>query len=455
MNRQRIALASFLIATCALAAAQSIPEPGQDAQVHTGTSSGLDSDARLLNLLADHQFSRIAAQLDRMPATEAQFYRGILANRDNHPQKSIQLLEPLLDPIEAGGNMDHEKLLRKALAEDYLRAGNMAKAAAAYRALESRLGSALSPDEQDQIELPLKLLSLAKDHPQMSVDPSEPFSLQVGTDPLGLIDIPVFVDARPHTWMLDPTAPFNFIALSTAKEVGLKLSAESATVHTLTGRTMQVRATVIPRFTVGGRLTLRNVTAFVYNDADYAFPQSHYSVEGVLGFPALAALGSLTVTSNATIEVRPASESGTPSADSKLTQGARFYLDGDQIVVAVGNAQDLGGERMYAIDEGSQQTYLTSRYYDEHTASFASQKPQLYSPPAEPNSVQPSYVAETVPFTIGNTQVDLHYLRVLTQPLGNAALDDVYGILGIDALQQLKSYTFDYRTMRFSVRPEE
>jgi hypothetical protein len=38
---------------------------------------------------------------------------------------------------------------------------------------------------------------------------------------------------------------------------------------------------------------------------------------------------------------------------------------------------------------------------------------------------------------------------VLTQPLGSAALDDVYGILGVDALGQLKSYTFDYRTMRF------
>jgi hypothetical protein len=48
----------------------------------------------------------------------------------------------------------------------------------------------------------------------------------------------------------------------------------------------------------------------------------------------------------------------------------------------------------------------------------------------------------------------VHYIQVLTQPLGSAALDDVYGILGLDALDQLKAYTFDYRTMRFSVKPE-
>jgi hypothetical protein len=39
---------------------------------------------------------------------------------------------------------------------------------------------------------------------------------------------------------------------------------------------------------------------------------------------------------------------------------------------------------------------------------------------------------------------------VLTKPLGSSALDDVCGILDVDALGQLKSYTFDYRTMRFT-----
>jgi hypothetical protein len=63
-------------------------------------------------------------------------------------------------------------------------------------------------------------------------------------------------------------------------------------------------------------------------------------------------------------------------------------------------------------------------------------------------------MAETVPLTIGPTEIDAHFFQVLTQPAGLAALDDVYGVLGMDFLDQLKSYTFDYRTMRFSVRTE-
>ena len=109
---------------------------------------------------------------------------------------------------------------------------------------------------------------------------------------------------------------------------------------------------------------------------------------------------------------------------------------------------------MYAIDAGGQQTYLTSRYFDEHAADFNGKQMSLFSFPGRQSPPQPAYVAETVPLAVGSTTIALHYIRVLTQPLGSAALDDVYGVLGIDALDQLRSYTFDYRTMRFSAQQE-
>jgi hypothetical protein len=436
-------------------------QPGGGAQVHTGTTSGIDTEARLRNLLADHQFLAIESRLDSMAPAEGQFYKGILANRGNDPKTSIQLLEPLVDQVTATGDKAQEKLLRKALAEDYLRVGDWGKAAKAYQTLSSRLETELSPDERDEIEMPLKLLPLAAANPPMTAEPCDPFVLQVSRNPLGLTDIPVFVDARPHTWMLDPTAPFNLIARSIAKEVGLKVSDEVTTIHSLTGRPMQVHVTVIPRFTIGGRLTLRNMTAFVYEDVDYAFPQTRYRVQGVLGYPALSALGSLTITADATIEVRPATQIKAPDKDDRLTTGARFFLDGDQLIVALGNpgsnaeATAAGQERMFAVDAGGQQTYLTSRYFNEHSADFAGEKMELFAiPGSESLPPQPAYVAETIPLLVGATTVPVHYVQVLTQPVGTAALDDVYGVLGVDALDQLKSYTFDYRTMRFSVRPE-
>jgi hypothetical protein len=439
--------------------------PGASAQLHIGTTSGFDTETRLQNLLADHQFRRVEAQLDQLPAWQAQVYRGILANRSNESKKSIELLEPLIDQVAAGGNDAREKLLRKALAEDYLRLGDWAKAAEAYKALETRLGGKLTKDEQDELELPFKLMPLAAHNPTMTIEPCSPFEMQVSRNPLGLIDIPVFIDAHPRSWLLDPTLPFNLISRSAAKEAGLTLSQGVATVNTLTGHPTQLRATVIPRFTIGGVLTLRNMTAFVYDDSDYFFQRSNYHVEGVLGMEAMLAFDSIKVTDNQTIFVEPASENVSPEKHDPHAS-VRFYFDGDQMVVALSpSAASSDGlpmppqpvdaeERLYAIDAGSQQTYVTSRYYDEHSTEFTGQTAVMFTlPGVTAFPPVPAYTAETVPLMAGEAAFDVHYVPVLTQPLGSAARDDVYGMLGIDALDQLRSYKFDYKSMRFSVVP--
>jgi len=428
----------------------SYQEPGADAQVQTGSKFGLGSlVGRLARLLTDHQIPEVekALQEDEASAPDAPGkltpQQGVLENRENQPRESIKLLEPLVDSLPADAGIDEQKLLRKSLAEDYLRAGEMAKAAQAYQTYSAKLGNALTPDEQSEIELPLKLLPLVADNPPMTFEPGDAFALPFDRDALGLTDIPVFVDAQSHDWMLDPTAPFNLICRSTAKAVGLKVSEQSATVSTITGRPIRVHATVIPRFTIG-TVTFRNMTAFVFEDADYYFPKSQYQVRGVLGYPAVSALGSLTVTADARIEVQPGAKG------ERQTTGARFFLDGDRILAALGQP---GDERMYVIDASGQQTYLTSRYYAEHGDDFADKKMQLLPPPGEPKAPPiPTYIADSATLLVGATPASFQFISVLTEPIAGAAVDDTYGTLGMDALDELKSYTFDYRTMRFAIR---
>jgi hypothetical protein len=456
--------------------AQQPQAPGTSATVRTGSQLGQGGDesfsSRLERLLTDHQFGdmeTLLAEPDaedsaatapkpgqpaRLTHQEKQFFQGILANRENKPEDSIRLLEPLVaalssssttSPDPAQPKPEQEKLLRKTLAEDYLRAGDWSKAAAAYQAFNAKLGSTLSADEKAEIELPLNLLPLVVNYPVMTVESGEAFVLPYDRDVLGLTDVPVFVDAQSHDWMLDPTAPFNLICRSTAREVGLKLSEKTATVTSITGRPMTVHATIIPRFTIG-TITYRNMTAFVFEDADYYYPKTGYQVRGVLGYPAISALGSVSITQDSRIEVQPGAKG------EHLTTGARFFLDGERILAALGPP---GDDRMYVIDAGGQQTYLTSRYYAEHSAEFDNKKMQLLTlPGSQGNTPTPAYVADSVTELVGATPATFHFLQVLTEPLGNGALDDTYGTLGMDALDELKSYTFDYRTMRFAIKNE-
>lgn len=425
----------------------------QGLHVATGAVIGDEADQtqQMLNLIADLQFHHLEERLadartgkTALSAKDQQFLEGILANRENQPEASIRALAPLMDSIAASGNVTEEKLARQALAEDYLRSGDLAAAAAAYATLDARLHSRLTPDEQSDMEQPLKLLPLVTDHPRMTVEPGAPFSLPCQLDPLGLTDIPVFVDGVSRSWMLDPTEPFNLISRTTAREVGLTLSTATATIHSLTGKAMTVHATVIPRLTLGN-VTFRNMTAFVFEDADFAFPDSDYQVRGVLGYPAVSALGSLTVNSDATIDVQPGKDG------TKQAGGAPFYLDGERVLAALGKS-DGSDDRLYEIDAAGQQSYFSSRFFSEHSAAFANGRLQLLQLTGLENAPPvPAYLAQTVRMQIGDKTVALHEIQVLTQPLGSAANDDTYGTLGVDALQQFASYTFDYRTMRFSV----
>ena len=385
-----IALTIQTHAVIAQGGAAGSQQPGTGAQVRTGVASGFDVDSRLANLLAEHQYARIESELGQIPPQQAQLYRGILANRNNDVKKSLELLEPLIDPIEQSGRVIPEKLLRKTLGEDYMRQGDLAKAAAQYDALMTRIGDKLTTDELDEIELPAKLLQLAKNNPPMTLDPCDPFEMRVNRNALGLIDVPVYVDGHSHSWLLDPTTQLNLIARSVARDAGLKISSEAVTIHTLRGKPMQVHMALIPRFTIAGQLTLHNMTAFVYDDADYVFPLSGYHVQGVLGYAALTALSSLTVTDNNTAFVRPDKQIGPTNPNEHLKDGARFFLDGEQMIIALGAPTDesdraflkAAGDtdsRMYAVDMGGQQTYLTTRYYDEHAPDFKSEKTHMFS----------------------------------------------------------------------------
>jgi hypothetical protein len=442
------------------------PQPGAGAQVHIGVTSGFDMDSRLANLLAEHQYARVESELPNLTPQQAQLYRGILANRNNDVKKSLELLEPLVEWADQNGKMIPIKLLHRTLGENYLRQGDMAKSAAQYQALMAKVGDKLTADEQDDLELVTKLVPLARNNPTMTVDPCGAFEMRVERNTLGLIDVPVFVDGHSSGWLLDPTTQLNLIARSVAKDAGLKISSESVTIHTLRGKPMQVRMAVIPRFTIGGQLTLHNMTAFVFDDADYVFPLTGYKVKGVLGYAALAALSTMTITDNNTVYVKPDKHEGPDGPHDHLTEGARLYLDGSQMIIALGAPHDdadraflhaMGDSdaRMYAVDMGGQQTYLTTRYYDEHSPDFDGDKTQPFRLLGAPQIPPvPAYTAETLSITVGGVPVEVHFIPVLTQPLGSAVRDDVYGLLGIDALDQLREYTFDFKTMRFNIRPE-
>ena len=174
------------------------------------------------------------------------------------------------------------------------------------------------------------------------------------------------------------------------------------------------------------------MTAFVYEDEDYAFPRSatgSRACSAIRRWPLSAALLSLRRHHRGASCPADRNSRKRRPADRRRAILSRWRPGhrGARRVQALGDHTAPHGfgagsdspsgpnaERMYAIDAGGQQTYLTSRYFDEHAAEFNSMKVDLYAPPGQASGSQPSYVAETVPLGVGNATVELHYIRVLT-----------------------------------------
>jgi hypothetical protein len=139
----------------------------------------------------------------------------------------------------------------------------------------------------------------------------------------------------------------------------------------------------------------------------------------------------------------------TVSREAPLKEGARFFSDGQHLIVAAGAK---GSEELYAVDPGSAGSLLTSRYYDAHMADFAHAQMQLVKPSGDGGGAPlPAYTAENVTLSFGGPPVTFHELEVLAQPAGEER-DRFWGTLREGALEQLESYTFDFRTMRFIAR---
>lgn len=419
---------------------------GTSAQVVTGAAAFGRHKTSLEQLTLDHNWLALENMLGQSApggaaSAEDAFYRGLLENHRDHFQRSIALLEPLMPALAAGSDRIKEKQGRLTLADDYFRTFQYKKAADEYAALAKCCEKELTAQEKNEVEIPAKLLPELESAPVQTLDLTGSFTVPADVNPLGLTDVNVWMDGYPTEWLFDPAENFTMVARSKAELVGLKLSKDTLTISSITGAPIYVHATVIPKLKLGDAI-FHNVPAVVYDDLDLYDKAHQYQIEGVLGQPLLALLGQVTVSD---------SENLTFSEAPPLQEGAPFFTDEDQLIVAAGKD---GSGGLYTVNPAATSSLFSSRFYDTHLAQFAHLRMDLVKLPGNKISQEipiPAYHAETLHLTFGGMPITLHDIEVLAQPAG-AQEDRFYGLLGNDALSQLKSYTFDFRSMKFIVR---
>jgi len=371
--------------------------------------------------------------------TDRAFLEGVMANRRNQVQKSIRLLTRLL-PSLARGSRGRAIIALSTLADDYEKSFRYGDAANAYTELGRRYGTYMTETERRRARNEAMRWNLLRGAPPQQVTVVGFFRVPTTRDRMGLPELVVRIEGQPIPMILDTGANLCTMNLSSARRLKLKISAARATSRGISGSVMIVRTTVVPELQVGDAV-LRNVAFMVLEDRDLDVPQLHYRFPGSLGFPVLSALGRITFFADGQLGVGGSARRPTP-------EESNFFLDRLTPVVAV----TLNGTKgLFNIDTGATGSFFSALYYGSHLADFEGQpRGSLNLMGAGGEALIPVYFARSVALVLGKGCVRLEDVPVLTQPRGTGD-DRFYGTIGQDVLQELQSYTFDFRTMHFRI----
>lgn len=432
---------TFLLAILPNALAQSTAAQPPSAAAQSKSSSVLALDL----LVQKKEYPELERQLGaaKLSPDERVYFEAILADRSNQLSQAIPTLEKILPGLTTT-HPHRAAIALRALAGDYFKVGRYADSCDTYSDLLKHFAGEFTPAEKQTIQDNLRTFELLRGALPQTISGTRNFTVPVQRDPTGDIDVPVEVAGVKQWWIFDTGANVTALSMSTAKQLGLTISKGSASTQSgATGTEVPLRAAVIPQLTLGG-VIVHNVAALVMEDKALDVPtgeDQRYQIQGILGYPVLAALGSFTLTGDQML-VAPESQ---PSARS-----SRLYLE--ELTPLLEATVD-GQELLFGLDTGSSSGSFSATYLAKFPRQFASLTPKKSATAGAGGDVLylVTYSLPQIDLYLGTATAMLENVPVSTRDLGVDPLDYVYGNLGQSLLNQFHSYTIDFSRMRFSV----
>jgi predicted aspartyl protease len=398
-----------------------------------------DNLDRLYSVVRNREYNVLESSIfdSQLSADDAALFRGILANRKNRLRDSIQLLAPMAPVLATAPPSWREQELMTTLGDDYSKVFEYGKAEAMFAALLKRYGRSLSGHERRTINERMREMQLLRAAPPQTVEQGHSETLPSTFNPLGLLEVPVEINGKTESWLLDTGANTCVITETTARRIGLQLLDGTATTEDISGLPVTFRIGVVPQLKIGSSI-FHNVELPVTNDKNLNF--GGYQIQGIIGFPIQSALGIITIYADGRVGIRT---EPTPSSASDL------FMEGQSPVVA---AQVTGTVRLFTLDTGATGSNLSQRLYQAIKSQTGWQKnaDEVMKGAGGSHSIRSRRIGRLL-IAVGGQQVQLTDVAVFTEPT-HSALDDFFGNLGQDLLHSFKSYTIDFDNMKFSAR---
>ena len=402
-------------------------------------ASGGQIGPKLEKLYSEHRFFEMRTLLEPETAgtPDILFYRGIVANAFNRSADSAGFLNSFL---QIAGDRLPEAALRDALvalADDYARMFEYAKAAETREKILPILGKGISRSELAAFKSIIDLWKAMASAPPQTVE--IPGDTEIDLTDAG--EVPVEINGLEVPLLPDTGSSLNMIVRSDAERLGLKVLDVTVEIGTATGKIIKARPCLVPELRFAG-IRVRNAVFLVVPEEMLYFPEIGRQRKGLMSFPILVNLKELTFTREGKFIV---------SSPPRLQGPPNFFLAGADPVV---EAEYEGQRLLFFLDTGAFGTELFLPFYKAFEPGII--RHGVYAPATiegvGTRAKAPVYLVKGLNFRVAGLDVRFDKaLPVLTRPTG--ASSNVFdGSFGLDLLTGRRELTLNYGAMRLSLR---
>jgi predicted aspartyl protease len=400
-----------------------------------GQSSASAADYRKLrDLYSYRQYFELRDSLREYrgnQAAELLFYRGAVSNSFNRPQLSIAYLN---DFLKRARGHDTSGLLIEAyemLADNYRKTYQYRKAAETYETLLTMFGSDINAEKKQDYENEFKLWNALQDVPRQTARSYR--DSVVNRDIEG--HFPVAVNDRALAFAFDTGANLSVITNSLAHQLGLKLIDAGIEVGAVAGNKVNASLGVARKVEIGS-VVLRNVVFLVFDDKDLYISEANFQINGLIGFPVIAALREVTFVRDGKLVIA-----------AKPTEGGErnMCLDGFTPLIAGW----FKGERLiFALDTGASRSSLYPPFYkkyeDEIEAKYDTHNERVRGVGGY-REIK-GYLAKDISITFSRKEARFTQISILTEQTSQNS-HFFYGNLGQDLIKQFARMTINFEAM--------
>lgn len=304
------------------------------------------------------------------------------------------------------------------------------EAAAACNKLLKDYSYSLDEKQTGDLKNDLQLWSALVNVPAQRVFIRDNTTLKISPDKAGLKNIPVATGNGSLDFIFDTGANISTISSSAATKLGMKIVPGEVKVGAITGKAVTARLAICKKLLIGN-IEVNNAVFLVFDDADLAFPQINYHINGILGFPVIEAMREVTITRNGYFKVEKKTHETSVETNMALNELIPLiFVDGNP----------------FTFDTGADKTILYRPYFLSNRETIIKQyQADTVSFGGAGGGQRCAGYKINPTFHIAGQRVSLAGISLLTDDPGKSY--GIYGNIGQDVIGQFNSMTLNFGNM--------